>query len=148
MTEYLRKEWGDLNEVPSDNEDDKDDDDNDANGKDVEVVEVGTGEAVTMLGRLVNLKYLSKEEKNSLLIIKDKLETIRVLNKRQSDINDYFMLEKSLYDRFTSSYFVLKHFKLHHFNIISFFLFFAQSDPDFFHLRPEPRNSGMPRINL
>ena len=55
-----------------------------------------------MLGRLVNLKYLSKEEKNSLLVIKDKLETIRVLNKRQSDINDYFMLEKSLYDRFTS----------------------------------------------
>ena len=93
MAEYLRKEWGDLNEVPSDNDDDKDDDDNDANGKDAEVVEVGTGEAVTMLGRFVNLKYLSKAEKNSLLVIKDKLETIRVLNKRQSDINDYFMLE-------------------------------------------------------
>ena len=34
------------------------------------------------------------------------------------------MLEKSLYDSFSSWYFVLKHFKLHQFNIISFFLFF------------------------
>ena len=30
---------------------------------------------------------------------------------------------------FTSWYFVLKHFKLQQFNIISFFLFFVQSDP-------------------
>ena len=33
-----------------------DDDDDDANSKDVEVVEIGTGEALTMLDRLVNLK--------------------------------------------------------------------------------------------
>ena len=54
MAEYLRKEYGDLNEVASDNNDDKDDDD-DANSKDVEVVEISTGEALKMLGRLVNL---------------------------------------------------------------------------------------------
>ena len=48
MAEYLRKECGDLNEVASDNDDDKDDDD-DANSKDVEVVEIDTGEALTML---------------------------------------------------------------------------------------------------
>ena len=36
--------------------DDDDDDDDDANSKDVEVVEIGTGEALTMLYRLVNLK--------------------------------------------------------------------------------------------
>ena len=36
--------------------DDDDDDDDDANSKDVEVVEIGTGEALTMLDRLVNLK--------------------------------------------------------------------------------------------
>ena len=35
---------------------------------------------------------------------------------------------------FTSSYFLLKHFKLQQFDIISFFLFFVQSDPDVFHL--------------
>ena len=42
----------------SDNDDDKDDDDDDddAYSKDVEVVEIGTGEAVTMLDRLVNLR--------------------------------------------------------------------------------------------
>ena len=55
MAEYLRKECGDLNEVASDNDDDKDDDD-DANSKDVEVVEISTGEALKMLDRLVNLK--------------------------------------------------------------------------------------------
>ena len=41
--------------VASDNDDDKDDDD-DANSKDVEVVEICTGEALKMLDRLVNLK--------------------------------------------------------------------------------------------
>ena len=46
-----------------------DDDDDDANSKDVEVVEIGTGEALTMLDRLVNLKYLSKEERNSLVAL-------------------------------------------------------------------------------
>ena len=74
-----------------DNGDDKGDDD--ASSKDVEVVEIGTGEALTMLDKLVNLKYLSKEEGNSLVAMKDKLEKIRVLNKKQSHINDYFMLE-------------------------------------------------------
>ena len=91
MTEYLRKECGDLNEVASDNDDDKDDDD--ANSKDAEVVEIGTGEALTMLDRLVNLEDLSKEERNSLVARKDKLEKIKVLNKKQSHINDYFMSE-------------------------------------------------------
>ena len=36
------------------NDDDKDDDD--ANSKDVEVVEIGTVESLTMLDRLVNLR--------------------------------------------------------------------------------------------
>ena len=54
MARYLRKDCGDLNEVASDNDDDNDDDD--ANSKDVEVVEISTGEALTMLDRLVNLR--------------------------------------------------------------------------------------------
>ena len=54
MTEYLRKGFGDLNEKASDN-DDKDDDDDD-NSKDVEVIEIDTGEALTMLDTLVNLR--------------------------------------------------------------------------------------------
>ena len=73
--------------------DNNDDDDDDGNSKDDEVAEIGTGEALTMLDRLVNLKYLSKEERNSLVAIKDKLEKIRVPNKKQTHINDYFMLE-------------------------------------------------------
>ena len=62
MTEYLRQGCGDLNEVASDNDDvkddDDDDDDDDANSKDVEVVEINTGEKLTMFDRLVKLKYL------------------------------------------------------------------------------------------
>ena len=81
--------------MASDNDDDKDDDgdDDDASSKDNEDVETGIGEALAMLDRLVNLKYLSKEERNSLVAMKGKFEEIRVLNKRQSHINDYFMLE-------------------------------------------------------
>ena len=44
MVEYLRKEFGDLNEVTSDNDNDKDDDDDDdAKSKDVEFVEIRIG---------------------------------------------------------------------------------------------------------
>ena len=68
-------------------------DNDDANSKDVEVVEIGTGETLTMLDSLVNLKYLSKEERNSLVAIKFKLEKIRVLNKKQSHISDCVILE-------------------------------------------------------
>ena len=68
-----------------------------------------------VLDRLVNLKYPSKEERNSLVAMKFKLEKIRVLNKKQTMIG------------FTSS--ILRNFKLQQFNIISFFFFFAQSDP-------------------
>ena len=96
MAEYLRKECRDLNEVASDNDfkdNDDDDDDDDTNSKDVAVVEIGTGETLTMLDRLVNLKYLSKKKRDSLVAMKPKLEKIRVLNKKQSHISDYFMLE-------------------------------------------------------
>ena len=65
-------------------DDDDDDDDDDTNSKDVEVAEIGIGETVTMLHRLVNLKYLSKEERNFLVAMKFKLEKIRVLNKSKA----------------------------------------------------------------
>ena len=71
------------NEVVKDNDDVKDDD-HDANSEDFEVVEIGTGETLTILDRLVNLKYLSKEERNSLVAMKNKLEKIRVLNKSKA----------------------------------------------------------------
>ena len=96
VAEYLRKECIDLNEVASDNDDFKDDDnddDDDANSKDVEVVKIGGGETLAMLDRLVNLKYLSKEERDSLVAMKFKLDKIRVLNKKQSHVSDCFMLE-------------------------------------------------------
>ena len=72
MAKHPWKKCGDLNEVTSDNDDDKDDDDV-TNSKDVEVVEIGTDEGITMHYRLVSLKYLSKEERNSLVALKDKL---------------------------------------------------------------------------
>ena len=91
---YLRNQRGDLSKVVLGYDDGKDDDDDsDANNKDVKIVEIGTDEALTMLHRLVNLKYLSKEERNFLAAMKDKLEKIRVLNKKRSDINNYFMLK-------------------------------------------------------
>ena len=97
VTEYLRKECGDLNEMASFNDDkddhDDEDDDDDASSKDVEVIEIATGEALAMPDRFVNLKDLSKEERNSLVAKKDKLEKIRALDKKQSHVNDYFMLE-------------------------------------------------------
>ena len=96
MAEYLRKECRDLNEVASDNgnvKDNDDDDDDDANSKDVEVVEIDTSETLTMLDRLVNLKYLSIEKRNSIVAMKYKLEKIRVLNKKQIHILDYVILE-------------------------------------------------------
>ena len=84
VTKYLRKECSDLNEMASDNDDVKDH---------VEVVEISTGETLTMLDRLVNRKYLSKDERNSLVAMKFKSEKIRVLKKKQIHISDYFMLE-------------------------------------------------------
>ena len=79
MAKYLRKESGALNEVASHHDSDKnddEDDEDDANSKDVEVVEISTVEALTMRHRLVNLKYLSQEERNFLVAMKDKLEEI------------------------------------------------------------------------
>ena len=75
MAKYLRKECDDINEVTSDDDDkddNDDDDDDDANSKDAEVVEISTGEALKMLYGLLNLKYLSKEERNSLATMKHK----------------------------------------------------------------------------
>ena len=95
MAKYLKKECIYLNEVTSDNDGDKDDDDDDddGNSKDAEVVAISTGEAILMLDRLVNLKYLSNEEKNFLVAMKDKLKKIRMLKKKQRHINNHFMLE-------------------------------------------------------
>ena len=72
-------------------DDDDDDDDHDANSKYFGVAEIGTGETLTTLGMLINLKYLSKEERDPLVAMKFKLEKIRVLNEKQSHISDYFV---------------------------------------------------------
>ena len=54
-----------INDVKDDDDDD-DNDNDDANSNNVEVVEIATGETLTMLDRLVNLKYLSKKERNQI----------------------------------------------------------------------------------
>ena len=83
----------DNDDVKDGGDDNDDNDDDDVNKKDAKVVEIGTGETLTMLDRLVNLKYLSKEERNYLVAMKFKLEKIRVLNKKQRNISDYVRLE-------------------------------------------------------
>ena len=96
MVEYLRIGCGNLTVVASDNDDvkkddDDDDDDDDANSKDAEVAKIGIAEIIRIFDRLINLKYLSKEERNFLVAMKFKLEKIRVLNKKQSHISDHFI---------------------------------------------------------
>ena len=92
VTEYLQKECGDVNEMALDSDEDKDDgDDNDDNEVNSKVVEIGIREALEMLDRLVNLKDLTKEERNSLVAMKDKLEIITVQKRKQSRIYDFFV---------------------------------------------------------
>ena len=89
MAEYLRKECGDLNEAASDNDDVKDDDD--ANSKDVEVVEISAGETLAKLDRLTT--WNTYQRKKGTPLSQFKLEKIRMLNKKQSHVSYYFMLE-------------------------------------------------------
>ena len=92
VTEYLQKECGNVNEVSLDSDDDKDDgDDNDDNEVNSKVIEIGTREALEMLDRLVNLRDLTKEERNSVVAMKDKLEIITIQNRKQSRIYDFFV---------------------------------------------------------
>ena len=55
-----------------------------------EVHEITTCEALTLLDKLVNLKELNKDERASLSSIKNRLEIIRVKNKKQRQIKDFF----------------------------------------------------------
>ena len=55
-----------------------------------EVHEITTCEALTLHDKLVNLKELNKNERASLFSIKDRLEIIRVKNKKQRPIKDFF----------------------------------------------------------
>ena len=123
MAEYLRKRCGDLIEVASDNDDvknDDDDDDDDTNSKDVEVAKIRRGEKITILDRLVNLKYLSKKERNFLIAMKFKFYKVRVLNKSKTISVIILCYNQVCMINFTSLHSVLKHFKLQQFNIISF----------------------------
>ena len=56
----------------------------------MKVNEITTCETLTLLDQLVNLKELDKDERASLSSIKDRLEMIRVKNKKQRPIKDFF----------------------------------------------------------
>ena len=43
-----------------------------------------------MIHKLANLKALNKEERNSLVLLKEKLELIKINSKMQKSIIDYF----------------------------------------------------------
>ena len=90
VAEYLCKESGkdDMEVVSSD---DDDDDTNVGNAEvEVEVYEITTCKAFTLLDKLVNLKELNKGERAALFLIKDRLEINRVKNKKQRSIKDFF----------------------------------------------------------
>ena len=55
-----------------------------------EVHEITPCKALTVLAKLVNLKELNKDERASSSSIKDRLEIIRVKNKKQRLIKDFF----------------------------------------------------------
>ena len=52
--------------------------------------EITTCETLTLLDKLVNLKELNKDKRASLSSIKDRLEIIRVKNKKQRPIKYFF----------------------------------------------------------
>ena len=90
MAEYLRKESGkDDIEVVSSYDDDDDVDVGNAEVE-AEVYVIATCETLTLLDKLVNLKELNKDERASLSSIKNRLEIIRVKNKKQRQIKDFF----------------------------------------------------------
>ena len=85
VSEYLRKESGvnDVEEVSSD--------DGDKDGENADVEEkITTYEALTMIDKLINLKDLNIEERVSLSSLKERLEIIRVNDKKQQSIKDFF----------------------------------------------------------
>ena len=55
-----------------------------------EVHEITTCKTLTLFDKLINLEELSEDERASLSSIKDRLETIRVKNKKQRAIKDFF----------------------------------------------------------
>ena len=90
MAEYLRKESGkDDIEVVSSYDDDDDVDVGNAEVE-AEVYVIATCETLTLLDKLVNLKELNKDERASLSSIKNRLEIIRVTNKKHWPIKDFF----------------------------------------------------------
>ena len=71
--------------------DDNDDDVDTENAEvEAEVHEITICEALTLLDKLVNLKELNKDERTSLSSIKDRLEIIKVKNKKQRPIKVFF----------------------------------------------------------
>ena len=91
VAEYLHKESGkDDIEVVSSNDDDDDDVDVGNTEVEAEVHEITTCGALRLLDKLVNLKELNKGERASLSSIRDRLEIIRVKNKKQQPVKDFF----------------------------------------------------------
>ena len=88
MDEYLGKEYGDLNEVASDNNNDKDDDD-DANSW---ICWNQHRWSIKNAWQISKPKIAMKGRKK-LFCHHERQKKIKLLNKNQSDINDYFMLE-------------------------------------------------------
>ena len=85
VAEYPQEESGeDSAKVASDS------DDEDDFGEEFAEIEVSREEALSLIDKIVNLKGLNKEERDSLVSLKEKLEIIKINSKMQKSIKDYF----------------------------------------------------------
>ena len=87
VADYFQKESGEV--IIASDTDDEDGDKEGEDGGDGQV-EVSTEEGLLMIDKLVNLRDLNEEERKSLVLMKEKLENIKINKKIQKSITDFF----------------------------------------------------------
>ena len=86
VSEYLRKEAG----IAENHESDRDESEDEVQEVEVEPEEISPHDALIIIDKLMNLKELNSDERSSISLIKDKLETVRINSKKQSSIKQFF----------------------------------------------------------
>ena len=83
VSEYLNKESGNEENPESDPESEDE-------VKEIEPEEITPHEALIFIDKLINLKELNNDERSSLSSLKDRLEIVRINNKKQKTIMHFF----------------------------------------------------------
>ena len=84
VKEYLQEESG----IDETHESDREESDDEV--EEVEPEEISPRDALIIIDKLMNLKELNSNERSSLSSIKDKLETVRINNKKQKTIKQFY----------------------------------------------------------